>query len=193
MDARIPAIAGLVTWSLLAAAPARAQNTVSCESDGTYKYCRVETFGKATLVNEISSGACVGGTTWAYDRHGIWVDKGCRAEFKVNEAWEGGKPGGSEKPAPDPGAKVPKWAIGSFSAPHPDWDTPFTLTISADGIAKLTTTNWEAWGYYLDGLVRFPGPGSMTYQLKKGPNGAVQVISLINRNRGPFTLARAMM
>ncbi len=93
---------------LLIATLAAADKTITCESDGGYTFCRIDTFGKAILVKEISSGLRVGGTTWAYDRQGVWVDKGCKGEFSVSEAWRGGQPGGSTKPAPDPKAKVQK-------------------------------------------------------------------------------------
>jgi Protein of unknown function (DUF3011) len=129
---------------LLIATPAAADKTITCESDGAYRYCRVDTFGKAILVKEISSGVCVGGTNWAYDRQGVWVASGCKGEFAVNEAWRGGQPGGLTKPTPEPTAKVHKWAVGTFTTHHQDWDTPFTITIEADGVTHLETNSWEA-------------------------------------------------
>jgi hypothetical protein len=174
---------------MFCAAPALAQGTVTCESDGGYKFCKVDTFGKATLVTELSSGVCVGGTTWAYDRNGIWVDKGCRATFEVNKAWPGGKPGGTDRPMPRANVAVPPWAVGSFTTHHKDWDTPFTLTIEASGIALLRTSQWSAWGHYDDGLVRVPSPGGMTYQVKQ--EGAdLKVTSLINRDYRVMVLKR---
>jgi Protein of unknown function (DUF3011) len=176
---------------LLIATPAAAEKTITCESDGGYKFCRIDTFGKAILVKEISSGVCVGGTNWAYDRQGVWVDKGCKGEFAVNEAWRGGQPGGLTKPNPDPKAKVQKWAVGTFTVHHKDWDTPFTITVAPDGVAHLTTSYWEAWGLYDDGVIRVPTPGAMVYEVKKGSNGGIVVTSLINREHRVLTMAPA--
>lgn len=173
---------------LLFATPAAAEKTVTCESDGGYKYCRVETFGRALLTKEISAGLCVGGTTWAYDRQGVWVDKGCKGEFSVNEAWRGGQPGGSTKPRPEPTAKIQKWAVGTFTTHHRDWDSPFTITIQPDGVAQLKTNTFEAWGLYNDGIIQVPTPGAMVYQVKKGDKGSIRITSLINREHRIMTL-----
>lgn len=176
---------------LLIATPAAADKTITCESDGAYKYCRVDTFGKAILVKEISSGVCVGGTNWAYDRQGVWVASGCKGEFAVSEAWRGGQPGGLTKPTPEPTAKVHKWAVGTFTAHHQDWDTPFTITIEADGVTHLKTNSWEAWGHFDDGIIRVPTPGAMVYEVKKGRKGGLVVTSLINRQHSVLAMAPA--
>jgi hypothetical protein len=58
--------------------------TVKVESKGmgrTYK--RVSTKGGVHLARQLSREACVEGVSWGFDRDGIWVDKGCRAEFTV--------------------------------------------------------------------------------------------------------------
>jgi hypothetical protein len=35
------------------------------------------------LNRQISGSACIEGQTWGTDNRGIWVDRGCRAEFRV--------------------------------------------------------------------------------------------------------------
>lgn len=35
------------------------------------------------LLRQLSKTRCVEGTNWGWDRKGVWVDKGCRAEFRV--------------------------------------------------------------------------------------------------------------
>lgn len=73
----------LFTFAVLAcmAAPAFGQSSVVCESDGSYRECRLEGPGVGTLVRQMSDAACIEGKTWGYRDGRIWVDRGCRAEF----------------------------------------------------------------------------------------------------------------
>jgi ribosomal protein L37AE/L43A len=65
------------------AVPATASK-VTCESlDGGHKHCAVDTSHGVGLIRQISASDCVLNRTWAYDRDGIWVTNGCRAEFAV--------------------------------------------------------------------------------------------------------------
>ena len=58
--------------------------TVRCNSDdGDRHYCNASVSGGVQLSRQISGSPCVQGQTWGYDQRGIWVDKGCRAEFLV--------------------------------------------------------------------------------------------------------------
>lgn len=71
---------------LLSAAPsaAQARGSVSCDSlDGSYQYCQTDTRGGVRLLRQNSKAACIREQSWGYDRGGIWVDRGCRAEFSV--------------------------------------------------------------------------------------------------------------
>lgn len=62
----------------------RSQTTVNCASDdGKRHLCNADTRGGVTLSRQISGSACRQGSTWGYDANGIWVDRGCRAEFSV--------------------------------------------------------------------------------------------------------------
>jgi hypothetical protein len=57
---------------------------VTCESlDGGHKPCPVDTSHGVGLLRQISGTDCVLNRTWGYDRDGIWVTNGCRAEFAV--------------------------------------------------------------------------------------------------------------
>lgn len=57
---------------------------VTCESlDGGHKPCPVDTSRGVGLLRQISDADCVLNRTWGYDRNGIWVTNGCRAEFAV--------------------------------------------------------------------------------------------------------------
>lgn len=65
------------------AVPASAMKMV-CESlDGTRKDCDVEITRGVGLVRQLSKTDCVLNRSWGYDRAGIWVTDGCRAEFAV--------------------------------------------------------------------------------------------------------------
>ena len=64
--------------------PAFAQRTITCESrDFSYRYCRVTVRGGVQLKRRTSSGRCNQGSSWGYDKGGIWVDKGCGGQFVV--------------------------------------------------------------------------------------------------------------
>jgi hypothetical protein len=57
---------------------------VRCESDGRkQRYCKVNTRRGVELYRQHSKARCRYGSSWGYDRKGIWVDEGCRAEFLI--------------------------------------------------------------------------------------------------------------
>jgi uncharacterized protein (TIGR02246 family) len=59
--------------------------TLRCESDSmNYKFCAAEgTVRGARLVRQVSGSPCTETQTWGWRSDGIWVDKGCRADFEV--------------------------------------------------------------------------------------------------------------
>ena len=82
-----PVAAALVV--LIAAPPAFARIVV-CESrDYRYHYCAVPTYGNVSLKSEMSKSSCRYGRGWGYDHRGVWVDRGCRALFTVDEGQRG--------------------------------------------------------------------------------------------------------
>ena len=57
---------------------------VRCESrHGNYTRCETHTRGDATLERQLSNASCRRGKSWGYSKGAIWVDNGCRAEFKI--------------------------------------------------------------------------------------------------------------
>ena len=105
---RIALEALLVLVALCAAMPAFAQEpeddedyvdlvgtTTVCESkDGRRRFCPVALGGLGAVVaRTFSRTPCVEGQNWSYRSDGIWVDQGCRAEFRI-VAVEGFGPGG---------------------------------------------------------------------------------------------------
>jgi Protein of unknown function (DUF3011) len=109
--------------------PVRAEQTISCESRGFgYRYCRVDTDDRVELIRTYSIVSCRQDRTWGYDRHGVWVDRGCAAEFRV------GRRHGNDRAAvgvalvglaalaaiaaaknKQDSEEVASWAVGNFS------------------------------------------------------------------------------
>jgi hypothetical protein len=57
---------------------------VSCSSnDGNRHYCAADTRGGVRMYKQLSDARCQEGSTWGYDQRGIWVDRGCRADFQT--------------------------------------------------------------------------------------------------------------
>ncbi len=72
--------------------------TLRCSSnDFQYRYCKARTNGQVELLRQYSDTRCQQGRNWGYDRGGIWVDRGCDAEFKVGRSGYDGYPGSSAK------------------------------------------------------------------------------------------------
>jgi hypothetical protein len=57
---------------------------VTCSSDDMHRHsCDADTRGGVRMVRQRSDSECRQGYSWGYDRRGIWVDHGCRADFEV--------------------------------------------------------------------------------------------------------------
>jgi hypothetical protein len=62
---------------------------IYCASDnGRKNWCATDTRGGVQLVRQRSGSPCDYGRTWGFDQRGVWVDRGCRADFQI-----GGKGG----------------------------------------------------------------------------------------------------
>ena len=60
---------------------------VTCSSDdGGRHYCNADTSNGVQMMRQRSGSACKQGYSWGYDRRGIWVDHGCRADFVVRQS-----------------------------------------------------------------------------------------------------------
>lgn len=59
---------------------------IVCEShDGKRVHCPADTRWGVTLSRRLSDTRCERNRTWGYDRNGVWVDEGCRAEFILDD------------------------------------------------------------------------------------------------------------
>jgi hypothetical protein len=72
------------TSETVSASSSPVQGLYCASDDGRRHYCSADTRGGVRLVQQRSGSACIQGRTWGYDRNGIWVDRGCRAEFETN-------------------------------------------------------------------------------------------------------------
>lgn len=133
---------------------------VRCESGafGRYRECRVKTDNRVELVRELSRNRCKQWKNWGFDRDGIWVDDGCRAEFRVGKDGGGIGTGGAVAIGAVAGAAIlgailsnknsdhkdeaigaPDWARGRFGGFSPKLETEFDITVGSDG--KVTGTS----------------------------------------------------
>lgn len=91
------------------AASAASVSRMVCASTGyRYSYCPIDTSGGVQLTNRLSKSNCRLGKSWGYDGGGVWVDKGCSAEFLVSRS---GKPSSR-----DVGALIVGGVVGALLA-----------------------------------------------------------------------------
>jgi len=127
--------------------PARADQTIRCESYNMgYQFCRANTDNRVELVRQISGTQCRENRNWGYERNGVWVNRGCGAEFRVGR-------GGSSNAAAAAVAivglaaiaaaannqnrhqqeDIASWAVGSFSGYDDTEGTDVQLRIVPGG------------------------------------------------------------
>lgn len=125
---------------------------VRCESGpfGRYRECRADTENRVELVRDLSGNRCRQWKSWGYDRNGVWVDRGCRAEFRVGRESGIGAGGAAAAGAILGGALVaailagrhdhtgesmaaPGWARGRFVGFSPKHGTHLDITIAPNG------------------------------------------------------------
>ncbi|WP_187770606.1 DUF3011 domain-containing protein [Cognatilysobacter lacus] len=62
----------------------RIGQSLKCASeDGRWKHCSADTRGGVDVVRQMSRNQCIRGQSWGIDRSGVWVNGGCRAEFRL--------------------------------------------------------------------------------------------------------------
>lgn len=70
------------------------QSIYCASDDGRRHTCPINTSGGAVrLVTRRSGSNCVQGRTWGFNNVGIWVDRGCRADFEVSGGRDSGNNG----------------------------------------------------------------------------------------------------
>lgn len=82
----LPALCGALCL-FAALPPLGAQSVITCSSeDGRRNFCSADTRGGVSLGRQRSGSPCRQGYSWGYDRRGVWVDRGCRADFVLGRA-----------------------------------------------------------------------------------------------------------
>jgi hypothetical protein len=65
-------------------APPTRRQTIRCESNNyEFQRCPADVSGRVRMTEQLSDTPCRRGENWGYDARGIWVDKGCAAEFRI--------------------------------------------------------------------------------------------------------------
>lgn len=67
------------------------ENTYSvyCASDDMQRaWCPADARFGVQLIRQRSDSECLQNQTWGYGKRGIWVDRGCRADFQVAGDWQ---------------------------------------------------------------------------------------------------------
>jgi hypothetical protein len=74
--------------------PGQLSQRVRCESTQAsgYRrnYCPADTRGGVRLSRRLNETECVQGTSWGYDTNGVWVDRGCSADFEIGNGVSSG-------------------------------------------------------------------------------------------------------
>lgn len=173
--------------------------TLTCSSNSyRYQYCNANTQDRVSLVRELSTGnLCRQGSGWGYDGGGIWVDRGCRGEFRygrdnhnrndaaiaagiIGALAIGAAIGSSQASAPPPPPPssppprvahgAPAWAIGSYHAYDSDSGDIAQLVVDGGGRVYLRDENGNVvnQGQLRDGLVAWNN-GKRSYLAREGP------------------------
>ena len=59
-----------------------------CESkDSHTRYCNADTRYGVQIVRQLSRSACIEGRSWGVTNEGVWVSRGCRAEFSAGDRY----------------------------------------------------------------------------------------------------------
>ena len=81
-------------WAQSGITAQNGRNVTCASDDGRRHLCRVDTSRGVQMINQRSGSPCVQGQTWGYSRQGIWVDRGCRADFYLGTNYRPGPPRG---------------------------------------------------------------------------------------------------
>lgn len=74
----------VLVLGIVAAGAGFAQRTITCSSDnGRRNFCPADTQRGVQLIKQRSDSPCIQGRTWGWNDRGIWVDRGCRADFAL--------------------------------------------------------------------------------------------------------------
>jgi hypothetical protein len=127
----------------------RAQSVYCGSDDGRRHTCPVNTNGGAVrLVNQKTGSNCVQGRTWGFNNTGIWVDRGCRADFEVSggrgNGNNGNGNGGRDNNGGNGNANRPNGRV-SYSGPIMNRHSDKALDVTERGMQD--GANIQQWSY----------------------------------------------
>ena len=126
------------------------QEVVRCESrDYRQHYCDIDSRGGVEIVNQLSDTACIEGRTWGWDRRGVWVSGGCRAEFAV--AGRGGNYGPGPGYGHDDYADLVRCESRDFNQVYCDADTRGGVRL-VNQLSSTACVRGQTWGADRRGL-----------------------------------------
>jgi hypothetical protein len=119
---------------------------ITCSSnDGKRNWCDIGPSRDVRLVHQISGSACIRDNTWGVDRRGLWVDRGCRAEFVVGRG------------APPPPPVAPRIVTCSSNDGNRNWcdigpsrDVRIARQISGSPCVRDSTWGIDRRGLWVD-------------------------------------------
>jgi hypothetical protein len=178
-------LAGLIcTGLVLGPVPARAEETIRCESHGfRYNYCRVDTDNRVSLVRKHGFMDCREGSSWGYDRRGVWVDRGCSGEFRVGSSKSHDHKAAvgvaavagiallaalASNHKSKPADEVPGWAVGSFSGFDPLEGAQVQVTILPGGSVEGRAADHSFTGSFAATRLEV---GKYRFQVTRSGNG----------------------
>ena len=60
---------------------------IRCESsDGRYKQCGANLYGRAQMIRQLSDRRCIENTSWGLRNGSLWVNGGCRGVFRIDNS-----------------------------------------------------------------------------------------------------------
>jgi len=192
----------LLAPSLMMPMAAQASQTIRCQSDNyRYRYCRVDTDYRVRLERQFSKTHCRQGDTWGFDRRGVWVDRGCDAEFRVGSGSGRDDDKGNNKALAvgaaiagvailaaianrnDKGGDVASWAVGRFQGYDERERANVDLTILPGGSVSGSAGRHEFTGRLEGDRL---GAGRYTFRIERSSNGFLAKDDRDDRHRVYF-------
>lgn len=194
--------AGLMVLPL----PAAAEETIRCDSRGfQYRYCRVDTDNRVELVREHGPFNCREGRSWGYDRYGVWVDRGCSAEFRVGRddhrdrnralgisvaviglaALAAAASSRNKQAQQEAEGSVPSWAVGHFSGYDSRERVEVKLHVLPGGSVTGTAGSHEFSGQWRDTQL---DAGKQSFRVERSGNGFLATDVRDDQHRVSFRL-----
>jgi Protein of unknown function (DUF3011) len=135
------------------------RNLTCASDDGRRHYCQVNTGGGVRMVNQRSGSPCIQGQTWGWDRGGVWVDRGCRADFVLGSGGNGPgyrpPPGNGYYPPPPP---MPGPSGGTITCSSNDMGYKFCSAYTGRGVRLVNQRSGspcvqgQTWGFNNKGV-----------------------------------------